>query len=134
MNRIPLMSRGIIWLEFYATLKLFLRRRPVPIVVHENMRQRRMRFGDCIIQRQRLQCRYFSLWHGFVRGRKIVKRQCSVGIRQPHVAESEIRVALYRLLELLARSFDPAGSALVPQIPLQQVPDACVTKEKSKMQ
>src|SRR6266487_2025830 len=121
MNRIPLMSRRIIWLEFYTALELFLRLRPVPIVVHQNMRQRRVRFGECVIQCQRLYCRFFCLWHCFVWGGKIVKRQSSVGIRQADVAKSKIRIALDALLEVLDRLFDSIRSALVPKIAAAQV-------------
>ena len=80
------------------------------------MRQRRVCFGYCVIQCQRLYCRFFCLWHGFVGGGKIVKRQSNIGIRQADVAESKIRVALDALLELLDRLFDPVRSALVPKI------------------
>src|SRR5947207_13042764 len=121
MNRIPLMSRRIIWFEFYTPLELFLRLRPVPIVIHQNMRQRRVCFGYCVIQCQRLYCRFFCFWHGFVRGGKIVKRQSDVGIRQADVAESKIRVALDALLKLLDRLFDPVRSALVPKLATSQV-------------
>src|SRR5712675_3417222 len=121
MNRIPLMSRRIIWLEFYTALELFLRLRPVPIVVHQNMRQRRVRFSECVIQRQRLYCRFFCLWHCFVWGDKIVKRQCSVGIRQADIAKSKIRIALDALLEVLDRLFDSVRSALVPKIAAAKV-------------
>src|SRR4029453_2837323 len=121
MNRIPLMSRRIIWLEFYAALELFLRRRPVPIVIHQNMPQRRVRFGECVIQCQRLYCRFFCLWHCFAWGGKIVKRQSNVGIRQTDVPKSKIRIALDALLEVLDRLFDSVRSALVPKIAAAQV-------------
>src|SRR6266516_323130 len=115
------MRRRIIWLEFYAPLELFLRCRPVPIVIDQNMRQRRVRFGECVIQCQRLYCRFFCLWHCFVRRGKIVKRQASVGIRQADVAKSEIRIALDALLEVLDRLFDSIRSSLVPKIAAAQV-------------
>src|SRR6266576_2950382 len=121
MNRIPLMSRRIIWLEFYTALELFLRLRPVPIVVYQNMRQRRVRFGECVIQRQRLCCRVFCLWHRFVWGGKVVKRQSGVAISQADVAKSKIRIALDALLEVLNRVFDSVRSALVPKIAAAQV-------------
>ena len=121
MNRIPLMARRIIWRKFYAALELFLRCRPVPIVIHQDMRQRRVRFGECVIQRQRLYCRFFCLWHRFVRRGEIVKRQGNVGIRQAGVAESEIRIALDALLEVLDRVFDSVRRALVPKITAAQV-------------
>src|SRR5947199_6819732 len=121
MNRIPLMRRRIIWVEFYAALELFLRCRPVPIVVYQNMRQRRVRFGECVIQCQRLYCRFFCLWHCFMWGRKIVKRQSSVAISQADVAKSEIWIAFDALLELLDRLFDSVRSALVPKIAAAQV-------------
>src|SRR5438034_4897602 len=121
MNRIPLMGRRIIWLEFYTALELFLRLRPLPIVVHENMRQRRVCFGECVIQCQRLYCRFFCLWHCFVWGGKIVKRQSSVGIRQADIAKSKIRIALDALLEVLDRLFDSVRSSLVPKIAAAQV-------------
>src|SRR6266403_609065 len=116
MNRIPLMARRIIWRKFYAALELFLRCRPVPIVIHQDMRQRRVRFGECVIQCQRLYCRFFCLWHRFVRRGEIVKRQGNVGIRQAGVAESEIRIALDALLEVLDRVFDSVRRALVPKM------------------
>src|SRR5678809_422721 len=102
MNRIPLMGGRIIWLELYTALELFLRLRPVPIAVHHNMRQRRVRFGECVIQCQRLYCRFFCLWHCFVRCGKIVKRQSSVGIRQADVPKSKIRIALDALVEAVS--------------------------------
>src|SRR5436190_23666620 len=115
------MSPRIIWLEFYAALELFLRLRPVPIVIDQNMRQRRVRFGECVIQCQRRYRRFFCLWHCFVRRGKIVKRQSSVGIRQADVAKSKIRIALDALLELLDSLFYPVRSALVPKIAAAQV-------------
>src|SRR5881397_1751936 len=126
MNRIPLMCRRIIWVEFYAAFELFLRRRRVPIVIDQNMRQRRVRFGECVIQCQRLYCRFFCLWHCFVRRGKIVKRQASVGIREPDVAKSKIRIALDALLEVLDRLFDSVRSTLVPKIAATQVELICL--------
>src|ERR1044071_4394165 len=121
MNRIPLMGPRIIWLEFYAALELFLRRRPVPIVIGQNMRQRRVRFSECVIKCQRLYCRFFCLWHCFVRCGKIVKRQSSVAIRQADIAKSKIRIALDALLEVLDSLFDSVQSSLVPKIAAAQV-------------
>src|SRR5437762_4005781 len=85
------------------------------------MRQRHVRFGDCVIQCQRLYCRFFCPWHGFEGSSKIVKRQSNVRIRQADVAESKIRIALDGLLELLDRLFDTLRSALVPKITAPQV-------------
>src|SRR5213595_1523496 len=85
------------------------------------MPQRRVRFGECVIQCQRLYCRFFCLWHCFLRCGKIVKRQSSVGIRQAVVAKSKIRIALDALLEVLDRLFDSVRSALVPKIATSQV-------------
>src|SRR6266516_3870414 len=99
MNRIPLMGRRIIWLEFDAALELFLRLRPAPLVAYQNMRQRRVRFGESVIQCQRLFCRFFCLWHCFVWRGKIVKRQSSVAISQSDIAKSKIRIAFDALLE-----------------------------------
>ena len=115
------MGRRIIWLEFDTAPELFLRFGPVPIIIHQNMRQRRVRFGECVIQCQRLYCRFFCLWHCFVRCGKIVKRQSSVGIRQADIAKSEIRIALDALLEVLDRLFDSVRSALIPKIAAAQV-------------
>src|SRR5438034_1103274 len=121
MNRVPLMGRSIIWLEFDTAPELFLCLRPVPIIIHENMRQRCVGFGQCVIQCQRFYCRFLCPWHCFVWGGKIVKRQSSVAIRQSDIAKSEMRVALDRLLELSDSLFYSVRSALVPKIATPQI-------------
>ena len=80
-----------------------------------------MRFGQRGIQLECLLCRRFRWWDGLLQGPRPVVGQENVGVSQPGVSQSVIRVLLDRLFEIVDRRLEIGTGALVPKISTLQI-------------
>jgi hypothetical protein len=80
-----------------------------------------VRFGQRGIQLECLLCRRVRWWDGLLQGPRPVVGQENVGVSQPCVSQSVIRVLLDRLFEVVHRRLQIGTRALVPKISTLQI-------------
>ena len=103
-------------IEFKCASDLSFRRRPIPIEKKFVGCHRRVRFSQCIVERDSPSCRPFCFWCGFLRRNDPKRSLYIVGFRQSDVGERIVRVYINCLLEILDGLLRPIFCKFVPEV------------------
>src|SRR5438445_6575215 len=115
MNAVPVMCRRIIGIEAERTLELLFRLPKLPQIIIGKS-EGSVRFRKRFIKLKSALCIGFGFGIRLARGRAGVFFQHKVAVGQSDIAESVVRVAVYRLLELSYRFPHPFRGPLVPVV------------------
>ena len=83
-----------------------------------------MRFGEGVIDFQRLERGSLRFWHRLIwrhSSHRVRSSQKIVSVSQPAVSEGEIRISFYRLLKILEGLLHPLLGSLVPIKPSLEI-------------
>src|SRR6266478_7708613 len=111
---VPLMRGRIVWIQGNRLLKFFLAFGPVPVIVCEHCRQRRVGFGQVVIKLDRFLGRRLCFRRKFLgRTTGIIWKQ-AIGVREARIRQREVGIFFNRLIEIVDRFLKRLGVAFVP--------------------
>ena len=111
---VPLMRGGVVGIQFDRASVFALRGVPIPLVRVDRIRQRRVRLGQLIVDRQRLLRRRPRAREGLFRRQPGPDIEQVVDVGQAGVRQRVLRIDLDGLVEVLDGLVQPLGVALVP--------------------
>ena len=118
---VPLVRRRVARIELDGTPESLLRTTPVPVVNEETPRQRRVRFRQRIVERDRLSRVELGVLEALVHRHVPIIDVQRVGVGKPGVSQRVVRIERDRFLEVLDAFGDSFRSALVPGVAAAQV-------------
>src|SRR5271169_3150427 len=111
----------VIWVERQGTLKFAFRIRPLPVVVREDISERRVCFCQRVVKLQSPGGGGFGLRKNLVRKCARVEREHAVVIGKSCVCGSVQRIFFHSLLEIISRLAQVLRLAAVPIISTSQI-------------